>query len=78
MVNAIQGAENGGSYWLESQHYWKAKSYIVDNMDPERQKQFTIGASCSHRLTITLLIKQMEKDSPALVSMSRLSRGWLM
>jgi hypothetical protein len=45
MVSAISGAENGGSYWLESQHYWKAKSYIVDNLDPARQKQFTIGIS---------------------------------
>lgn len=45
MVNAISGAENGGSYWLESQHYWKAKSYIVENLDPKNQKQFTIGES---------------------------------
>ena len=45
MVSAISGAEDGASYWLESQHYWKAKSYIVDNLDPERQKQFTIGMS---------------------------------
>ena len=52
MVNAIQGAENGGSYWLESQHYWKAKSYIVDNMDPERQKQFTIGVFSSSRMSL--------------------------
>jgi hypothetical protein len=45
MVNAISGAENGGSYWLESQHYWKAKSYIVENLDPKNQKTFTIGKS---------------------------------
>jgi len=45
LVSAISGAENGASYWLESQPYWKAKSYIVDNLDPERQKQFTIGMS---------------------------------
>lgn len=45
MVNAINGAENGDSYWLESQHYWKVKSYIVENLDPKNQKMFTIGKS---------------------------------
>lgn len=45
MVNAINGAENGDSYWLESQHYWKVKSYIVENLDPKNQKMFTIGTS---------------------------------
>jgi hypothetical protein len=52
MVSAISGAENGGSYWLESQHYWKAKSYIVDNLDPARQKQFTIGMSLFSLLSV--------------------------
>ena len=50
MVSAISGAEDGASYWLESQHYWKAKSYIVDNLDTERQKQFTIGISSPNSL----------------------------
>ena len=43
MVNAISGAENGDSYWLESQHYWKVSSYTVENLDPKNQKMFTIG-----------------------------------
>ena len=50
MVNAISGAENGDSYWLESQHYWKVKSYIVENLDPKNQKMFTI-CKLSHLLS---------------------------
>lgn len=48
MVNAINGAENGETFWLESQHYWKAKSYVVENLDPKNQKTFTIGESGSY------------------------------
>lgn len=60
MVNAINGAENGDSYWLESQHYWKAKSYIVENLDPKNQKMFTIGTSPSFPL-LRLRLHQGDK-----------------
>lgn len=30
MLDAMDGSENGDSYWLSTQHYWKARAYRVE------------------------------------------------
>ena len=43
LAGAITGAENGKQYWMDCQHYYKVAAMIVQNLDKDKQKLFTIG-----------------------------------
>lgn len=42
LLSAMNGAENGESFWLDTQHYYKVRAFTAENLDKANQPMFTI------------------------------------